>query len=176
MEGLLTARRTKEGQKDAFRRKWRCGKPPRGMLAAYLLKDEEDQGPRKTLSVSYWKRPGQLRAYRSSGAATQREKQLQDAIEKARWQRPFAAFGAAGTRTGGRKRPLLLALLLVTAAAGVVYVMKKRRRQGPVDEATGQHPAPTPSETPSVQPAAATIAASRSASERVTPSAGVPTP
>ena len=138
MEALLTARRTKEGQEDAFRKKWRGGKQPDGMRAAYLLEDEED--PRETLSLSFWDLPGQLLAYRTSSAARQREKELQGVVETQRWQRPFAALGAADISTSGSKLPLLLSLLLVAAAAGIVYAMKQRRSQRQADEATGQQP------------------------------------
>ena len=173
MEALLTARRTKEGLEDAFRRRWRGGNQPEGMRDAYLLEDEAD--PRETLSISFWERPGQLLAYRTSEAAKQREQQLQGVVETQRWQRPFAAFGVADISTGGRKLPLLLPLLLlVTAAAVVVYVMKKRRGHAQADEATGQHPASASGEAPPVEAAPTMASVSVSGSERPTPSAGAP--
>ena len=172
MEALLTARHTKEGREDAFRRRWRGGKPPAGMRDAYLLEDEED--PRETLSVSFWERPGQLLAYRTSDAAKQREQQLQGVVETQRWQRPFAAFGVADISPGGRKLPLLLLLLLIAAAAGVVYVMKKRRGHGQADEATGQHPASARGEAPPGEATSKAASTSESGNERPTPSAGAP--
>ncbi len=131
MQALLTARRTKEGQEDAFRTQWRRGKQPAGLRDAYLLEDEED--PRETLSLSFWDTPRQLLAYRTSDAATQREQQLRRLIDKTRWQRPFAARSTADSKTGGSKLPLLLPLLLAAAGAGV-FLMLKRRQQGQAEE------------------------------------------
>ena len=131
MEALLTARRTKTGQEDAFRRQWRSGKQPDGMRTAYLLEDEEH--PRETLSLSFWDTPRQLLAYRTSDAATQREQQLRRLIDKTRWQRPFAALSTADIKAGGGKLPLLLPLLVAAAGAGVFLVLK-RRRQGQAEE------------------------------------------
>ena len=124
MEAFVTARRTKTGQEDAFRRQWRDGEQPEGMLDAYLLEDDED--PRETLSVSFWDRAERLLAYRASDAATQREQQLRGLVAKTRWQRPFAAFSAAEIEAGGRRLPLLLPLPLAAAGAGVVIFLKPR--------------------------------------------------
>ena len=178
MEALLTARRTKAGQEDAFRRQWRSGKQPDGMRAAYLLEDEEH--PRETLSLSFWDTPRQLLAYRASNAAKQREQQLRELVAKTRWQRPFAARGAAASNGGGRKLPLLLPLLLVAAGVGVFLVLKRRRQgpaaeQGQMEESAPQQPLPASGETPPADVTAAGIPASVSAGEGQTPGAGTPT-
>ena len=124
MQALLTARRTKAGQADAFRRQWASGKRPKGMRDAYLLEQEQD--PRETLGIGLWDRPEQVLAYRASDAAKQWEKEIHRLVYKTSWQRPFAAFRAADSMASGSKLSLLLLLLLAAAGAGVVFVLKER--------------------------------------------------
>ncbi len=176
MEAFVTARRTKAGQEDAFRRQWRTGEQPEGMIDAYLLEDDED--PRETLGISFWDSAEQLLAYRASDAAKQREKQLRSLVAKTRWQRPFAAFSAADINAGGSTLPLPLLLPLLLAAAGAgVFLVLKRRRQEQADEQASQQPALASGDTPPVDVTAGTIPASAwaSAGERQVPSAGAPT-
>ena len=172
MQALLTARRTKAGQEDAFRTQWRSGAPPDGMRDAYLLEDDED--PRETLSLSFWGSAEQLLAYRASDAATQREKQLRGVVAKTRWQRPFAAFSAADIDTGGRKLPLLLPLLLAAAGVGIFFFLK-RRGQGQAEEPASEHAIAAPNEVPATGVSPMPGMASGPASDQPTPSAGAPT-
>ena len=174
MQALLTARRTKAGQEDAFRKQWRSGKQPEGMRDAFLLEDEED--PRETLGIGLWDRPEQLRAYRASDAATQREKQLRSLVDTTRWQRPFAAFGVADITAGGGKLPLLLLLPLLLAAvgAGVVFILK-RRGQGQAEEPARPDEMPAASDGPPAARSSGAGTASGSANGVPMPSAGAPT-
>ena len=176
MQAFLTARRTKAGQADAFRRQWASGKRPKGMRDAYLL--EEAQDPREPLGIGLWDRPEQVLAYRASDAAKQREKQLHSLVDKTRWQRPFAAFRAADIKVGGSKLPLLLLLLLAAAGAGVVFVLK-RRGQGQAGEPARQQPPPVSGDAPPAEATTGPMPASYSdgVNAGMAPSAGaVPSP
>ena len=171
MEAFVTARRTKDGQEDAFRRQWRTGEQPEGMIDAYLLEADED--PRETLSLSFWDSAEQLLAYRASDAAKQRDRQLRGLVAKTRWQRPFVAFSAADIEAGGRKLPLLLPLLLVAAGVGV-FLFLKRRGQGQAEEPASEQALAAPSEVPAAGVAPMPGTASGTASGQPTPSTGAP--
>src|SRR5437764_87642 len=69
MKAWLTARRVKAGHEDEFRKKWRGGDTPEGMVDAFLLEDEQD--PRETLSVSLWDTAQNLLSYRTASGAAQ---------------------------------------------------------------------------------------------------------
>ena len=171
MEAFVTARRTKDGQEDAFRRQWRTGEQPEGMIDAYLLEADED--PRETLSLSFWDSAEQLLAYRASDAAKQRDRQLRGLVAKTRWQRPFVAFSAADIEAGGRKLPLLLPLLLVAAGVGVFFFLK-RRGQGQAEEPASEQVISAPGEVPAAGVSPMPGTASGTASDQPTPSAGAP--
>jgi CBS domain-containing protein/heme-degrading monooxygenase HmoA len=129
MKAWLTARRVKKGREEEFRKKWRGGDLPEGMLDAFLLQDEED--PRETLSVSFWDTADQLLKYRTSELAKQRRDDLADVVDKDRWSRSFVAFGAWDIPTGGgSKKWLLLPLLLIGAGAGIYFLIKQRGAGG----------------------------------------------
>ena len=131
MNAWLTARRVKKGQVEDFRKKWRGGDLPEGMLDAFLLEDEED--PHETLSVSFWDTAKDLLEYRTSEDAKKRRDDLSDVVDKERWSRNFVAFSADDIKVGGGKKWLLLPLLLVGVGAAL-YFFLSRRNQGEEDE------------------------------------------
>lgn len=156
MKAWLTARRVKKGQEEEFRKKWRGGDMPDGMLDAFLLEDEED--PRETLSVSFWDTADQLLKYRTSDDARKRRDDLSDVVDKDRWSRSFVAFSAWDIPGGGGKKKLLmLPLLLIGAGAAVLYLMKKRGGNGDEDWETWE-PEPAGTFQPSQAPLTATAA------------------
>lgn len=166
MKAWLTARRVKRGQEEEFRKKWRGGDMPEGMLDAFLLEDEED--PRETLSVSFWDTADQLLRYRTSEDARKRRDTLSDVVDKDRWSRSFVAFSAWDIPTGGGKKKLLmLPLLLLGAGAAVFFVLKKRSSNGN-DEWDTWEPEPSDSFQPAEAPLTATAG---SASPRTPPPA-----
>jgi len=126
MNALLTARRIKRGQEEAFRRRWRTDTTPDGMLDAYLLEDEQD--PRETLSISFWDTAQQLLKYRTGEEARKREQSLSGLVEKDRWRRSFVAFGSWDIPKVGRGKAiwLFLPLLLAGAGAATYFVLKQR--------------------------------------------------
>lgn len=164
MKAWLTARRVKKGQEEEFRKKWRGGGMPDGMLDAFLLEDEED--PRETLSVSFWDTADQLLKYRTGEDARKRRDDLSGVVDKDRWSRSFVAFSAWDIPAGGGKKKLLMLPLLLAGAGAVLYlVMKKRGDKGDDDWDTWE---PEPSSTfhPSEAPVTATAG---SASPRTPP-------
>jgi CBS domain-containing protein/heme-degrading monooxygenase HmoA len=154
MKAWLTARRVKQGHEEEFRRKWRSGATPEGMLDAVLLEDEQD--PRETLSISFWDTAQNLLAYRTGEEARRREAELSDVIDRNRWSRGFVAWNPWDlTPAGGKKKWLLLPLLLASAGAGVVYMLKQRSgKTGDLDWDTWE-PEPASAHHPEVTPATA---------------------
>jgi CBS domain-containing protein/heme-degrading monooxygenase HmoA len=156
MKAWLTARRVKKGQEEEFRKKWRGGDMPDGMLDAFLLEDEED--PRETLSISFWDTADQLLKYRTSDDARKRRDDLSDVVDKDRWSRSFVAFSAWDIPGGGGKKKLLmLPLLLIGAGAGIFFLLKKRGGNGD-DEWETWEPEPASTFQPSQAPVTATAA------------------
>src|SRR3712207_5920117 len=123
MKAWLTARRVKKGQEEEFRKKWRGGGMPDGMLDAFLLEDEED--PRETLSVSFWDTADQLLKYRTGEDARKRRDDLSGVVDKDRWSRSFVAFSAWDIPAGGGKKKLLMLPLLLAGAGAVLYLVMK---------------------------------------------------
>ncbi|HEX5007470.1 MAG TPA: CBS domain-containing protein [Hyphomonadaceae bacterium] len=151
MKAWLTARRVKKGQEEEFRRKWRGGDLPEGMLDAFLLQDEED--PRETLSVSFWDTAEQLLKYRTSEAVKKRRDELSDVVDKDRWSRSFVAFGAWDIPVGGGKKKWLLLLPLLVAAAGAgAYFLLKQRGAAARDEWDSWEPEPADTFQPPESP------------------------
>ena len=128
MNAFLTARRIKKGQEEEFRKKWKGGEAPEGMLDAYLLEDEED--PRETLSISFWDSARDLLAYRTGEDAKKRRGELDDVVDKDRWSRAFVAFNAVDIANGGGKKKLLLLPLLLIGVGAAVYYFLVRRKSG----------------------------------------------
>lgn len=132
MKAWVTARRVKKGKEDAFRKKWRGGDEPEGMVDSFLLEDEED--PRETLSVSLWDSAESLLAYRTGQDAKKRRDELADTVEKDRWSRDFVGFNAWDLPSGGGKKKLLVLPLLLAIGGGVFYFLKMRKGSGNDDE------------------------------------------
>lgn len=157
MKAWLTARRVKQGHEDEFRRKWRGGATPQGMLDAVLLEDEQD--PRETLSISFWDTAQNLLAYRTGEEARKRDDDLSNVVDRNRWSRSFVAWNPWDlTPAGGKKKWVLLPLLLATAGAGVFYFLKQRgSKNGDLDWDTWE-PEPASTYQPDTAPATATAA------------------
>jgi CBS domain-containing protein len=154
MKAWLTARRVKKGQEEEFRKRWRGGDTPDGMLDAFLLEDEED--PRETLSVSFWDTADQLLKYRTGEDARKRGDDLAGVVDKDRWSRSFVAFSTWDIPAGGGKKKLLMLPLLLAGAGALLYlVMKKRGGNGDDDWDTWE-PEPSGTFHPSEAPLTAT--------------------
>jgi len=168
MKAWLTARRVKQGHEDEFRRKWRGGATPDGMLDAVLLEDEQD--PRETLSISFWDTAQHLLAYRTGDEARRREDDLSGVVDKTRWRSGFVAWNAWDlTPAGGKKKWLLLPLLLASAGAGVFYFLKQRGgTNGDLDWDTWE-PEPAGTYQPDTAPATRTTTAVTPAPPAVKP-------
>ena len=157
MQAWLTARRVKKGQEEEFRKQWKGGDMPDGMLDAYLLEDEEN--PRETLSISFWDTARELLQYRTSEESQKRKDNLSDVVDKEHWSRAFVAFNADDIDTGGGKKKLLmLPLLLIAAGAGIFYFLKRRGQNGD-DEWDTWEPEPASTFQPTQAPVTATAAA-----------------
>ena|GEM_PF-198548 len=155
MKAWLTARRVKSGHEEDFRRKWRGGDTPEGMVDAFLLEDEQD--PRETLSLSLWDTAQNLLAYRTGEEAKKREETISDVVDKVRWSRSFVAWNPWDINTsGGKKKWAMLPLLLAGAGAAAFYVLKKRG--GKADEWDSWEPEPADRYQPDVAPTTATAA------------------
>jgi CBS domain-containing protein/heme-degrading monooxygenase HmoA len=132
MNAWLTARRVKKGKEEEFRKKWRGGDLPEGMIDAFLLEDEED--PRETLSVSLWDSAEKLLAYRTGDDARKRQDDLTDVVDKDRWSRTFVGWNEWDLAdSGGKKKLLLLPLLLVAAGAAAFVFLKRRSKSQDLD-------------------------------------------
>src|SRR5215217_7871981 len=141
MNAFLSARRVKKGQEEEFRRRWKGGDQPDGMLDAYLLEDEED--PRETLSISFWDTARDLLAYRTSDDAKKRRGEMDDVVDKDRWSRAFVAFNAVDIEDeGGKAKWFLLPLLLVGIGAAVYYFLSKRKGGDDEDQWDSWQPEP----------------------------------
>lgn len=128
MNAWLTARRVKAGHEEEFRKKWRGGDTPEGMVDSFLLEDEED--PRETLSISLWESAEKLLSYRTGDEAKKREKEMGDVVDKDRWSRGFVAWNSWDLEAaGGRKKWVAIPLLLAAAGAGVYFFLKRRGSQ-----------------------------------------------
>lgn len=128
MNAWLTARRVKAGHEEEFRKKWRGGDTPEGMVDSFLLEDEED--PRETLSISLWESAEKLLSYRTGDDAKKREKEMGDVVDKDRWSRGFVAWNSWDLEAGGgKKKWVAIPLLLAAAGAGVYFFLKRRGTQ-----------------------------------------------
>jgi CBS domain-containing protein/heme-degrading monooxygenase HmoA len=140
MNAFLTARRIKKGQEEEFRKRWKGGDTPEGMLDAYLLEDEED--PRETLSISFWDTARDLLTYRTGEDAKKRRGELDDVVDKDRWSRAFVAFNAVDIDSGGGKKKLFLLPLLLIGVGAAVYFLLVRRKAAGEDEWDTWQPEP----------------------------------
>ena len=172
MNAFLSARRIKKGQEEEFRKRWKGGDQPDGMLDAYLLEDEED--PRETLSISFWDTARELLAYRTSDDAKKRRDGLDDVVDKDRWSRAFVAFNAVDIEDeGGKAKWFLLPLLLIGVGAAVYYFLSKRKGGDDEDEWDTWQPEPAstfrPTETAGAERARATATAANASPQTAPP-------
>lgn len=141
MNAWLTARRVKRGHEEEFRKKWRSGDAPDGMLDSFLLEDEDD--PRETLSISFWGSADKLLKYRTGDEARKRQADLSDVVDKDRWARSFVSWNALDMEAPGRGRKwLIFPLLLAAAGAGLYFLLAKRRGGHDADDWDSWEPEP----------------------------------
>jgi len=127
MNAWLTARRVKKGKEEEFRKKWRGGDLPEGMIDAFLLEDEDD--PRETLSVSLWDSAEKLLGYRTGEDARKRQDELSDVVDKDRWSRTFVGWNEWELSPSGSKKKLMALPLLLAVGAAAFFFMKKRGKK-----------------------------------------------
>jgi CBS domain-containing protein/heme-degrading monooxygenase HmoA len=142
MNAWLTARRIKDGQEQEFRRKWRGGGTPEGMLDAVLLEDEQD--PRETLSLSFWDSAQDLLRYRTSDESRKRDDDLAGLVEKDRWSRGFVAWNAWDVAAPGGKKKWLIPLALIGAGVAAFMLLRRRGGSEPQDDWDDWDEAETP--------------------------------